>query len=137
MAPRDRLTGLSAVLALAAVAAGTGVARVRQRVEVSASFIVYILAGAFLGPASALVAAVVSEVAATRMIRTRWEAFVFNLVAGGFTALVAGTLIRDLAPHDHSAAFYLILGGLALGVLELTWVIIAPLYIAFDGYSDK
>ncbi len=137
VAPRESLTGLSVVLAIAAIASGLGVASVRQRVEVSASFIVYILAGAFLGPASAFVAAVISEVAATRMIRTRREAFVFNLVAGGFTALLAGTLLRDLAPHDHAAAFYLILGGLALAMLELTWLIIAPLYIAFDGYSER
>jgi putative nucleotidyltransferase with HDIG domain len=98
---------------------------------------VYILAGAFLGPASAFVAAVISEVAATRVIRTRREAFVFNLVAGGFTALLAGTLIRDLAPEHDTATFYLVLGGLALAMLELTWLIIAPFYIAFDGYSER
>ncbi len=137
VAPREHLSGLSAVLAIAAIAAGLGVARVRQRVEVSASFIVCILAGAFLGPASAFVAAVISEIAATRVIKTRREAFVFNLVAGGFTALLAGTLIRDLAPHHYQASLYLILGGLALAMLELTWSIIAPFYIAFDGYSDR
>ena len=135
VAPRDHLNGLSAVLAVAAVAAGLGVARVRQRVEVSASFLVYILAGAFLGPASAFVAAVVSEIAATRVIRTRREAFVINLVAAGFAALLAGTLIRALAPHDHTATFYLVLGGLALAMLELTWLILAPFTIALDGYS--
>jgi putative nucleotidyltransferase with HDIG domain len=125
------------VLGIAAIGAGLGVARVRQRVEVSASFIVCILAGAFIGPASAFVAAVISEVAATRVVRTRREAFVFNLVAGGFTALLAGTLIRDFAPQHHAATFYLVLGGLALAMLELTWLIIAPFYIAFDGYSDR
>jgi putative nucleotidyltransferase with HDIG domain len=137
VAPEEQLTGLSAVLAIAAIGAGLGVARVRQRVEVSASFIVCILAGALLGPASAFVAAVISEVAATRVIRTRREAFVFNLAGGGFTALLAGTLIRELWPHHHMAGFYLILGALALGMLELSWLIIAPFYIAFDGYSER
>jgi putative nucleotidyltransferase with HDIG domain len=137
VAPDDHLTGLSIVLAVAAVAAGLGTARVAQGLNISAAFLVYILAGAFLGPASAFVSAVISEVAATRVLRTRREAFVFNLVAGGFTALLAGTLIRELAPHDHALDFYLILGGLALAMLELTWLIIAPFYIAFDGYSDK
>jgi putative nucleotidyltransferase with HDIG domain len=135
VAPNDHLNGLSAVLAVGAVAAGLGVAHVRTRVEVSASFIVYILAGAFLGPASAFVAAVISEIAATRVIRTRRQAFLFNLVAAGFAALLAGTLIRDLAPQDHSAGFYLVLGGLALAMLELTWLILAPFTIAYDGYS--
>jgi putative nucleotidyltransferase with HDIG domain len=134
---RDHVIGLSIVLAVAAIAAGLGVAEVRgQRVNVSASFLVYILAGAFLGPASAFAAAVTSEVAATRVHRTRRQAFVFNLVAAGVTALLAGTLIRDLAPADHSASFYLVLAGLALAMLALTWLIIAPFYIAFDGYSQ-
>jgi putative nucleotidyltransferase with HDIG domain len=31
--------------------------------------------------------------------------------------------------------FYLVLAALALAMLELTWVIIAPLYVALDGYS--
>ncbi len=124
------------MLAVAAVAAGLGVARVRQQVELSASFLVYILAAAFLGPASAFVAAVVSEIAATRIIRTRPQAFLNNLAAAGLTALLAGTLIRDLAPHDRSFGFYLVLAGLGLGVLALTWVILAPLSIALDGYSS-
>jgi putative nucleotidyltransferase with HDIG domain len=136
VAPDDRLTGLSVVLAAAAVAAGLGVAQVRQTVAVSASFLVYMLAGAFLGPASAFVAAVVSEVAATRVIRTRGPAFVFNIVAAGVAALLSGTLMRELAPPDHNVGFYLVFAGLALAVLELTWLIIAPLYIAYDGYSE-
>jgi putative nucleotidyltransferase with HDIG domain len=135
VAPHDHLTGLSIVLAFGAVAAGVGVAQVRYRVEVSASFLVYILAGAFLGPASAFVAAVISEVAATSVIRTRRQAFLFNLVAAGFAALLAGTLIHGFAPRVHTAGFYLFLAALALAMLELTWLIIAPLYIAFDGYS--
>ncbi|MGH2883282.1 MAG: hypothetical protein ACRDPA_11390, partial [Solirubrobacteraceae bacterium] len=136
VAPRDHLVGLSGVLAVAAVAAGLGVARVRQRVEVSASFLVYMLAAAFLGPASAFVSAVVSEAAATRRVRTRPQAFLFNLVAAGATSLLAGTLIRDLAPRHGTAGFYLVLGGLGLGVFVLSWGIVAPLYIAFDRYSE-
>jgi putative nucleotidyltransferase with HDIG domain len=133
--PNDHFNGLSIVLAFAAVAAGLGVVNVRPRVGVSASFLVYILAGAFLGPASAFCAAGISEIAATRVTTTRRHAFLFNLVAAGFAALLAGTLIRALTPHDHTAGFYLVIGALALGAFVLTWVIIAPLYIAYDGYS--
>jgi putative nucleotidyltransferase with HDIG domain len=126
------------VLAVGALAAGLGVAyvRERERISVSSSFIVYLLAGAFLGPTSAFVAAVISEVAASRVVPTRRQAFLFNLVAAGFAALLAATLIRDLAPHDDTIGFYLVLGGLALAMLELTWLIIAPFYILHDGYSD-
>ena len=110
--------------------------RERERISVSPSFIVYLLAGAFLGPTSAFVAAVISEVAATRVVPTRRQAFLFNLVAAGFAALLAATLIRDLAPHDDTIGFYLVLSGLALAMLELTWLIIAPFYILYDGYSE-
>jgi len=135
VASEDRVNGLSVVLAVAAVAAGLGVAHVRTRVEVSASFLVYILAGAFLGPTSAFVAAVISEVAATRVIPTRRHAFLFNLVAAGFAALLAATLIRDLAPQHHSARFYVVLAVLALAMLALTWLIVSTLSIAYDGYN--
>jgi putative nucleotidyltransferase with HDIG domain len=135
VAPNDHLNGLSIVLAIAAVGAGLGVARVVQLTNVSASFLVYILAGAFLGPASAFVAAVISEVAATRVLRTRRPAFLFNLVAAGVGALLGATLIRKLAPMDHGLGFYLVLAGLALAMLELTWLILAPFTIALDGYS--
>jgi putative nucleotidyltransferase with HDIG domain len=136
VAPHDQFAGLSIVLGVAAVAAGLGVARVHQRVEVSASFLVYILAAAFLGPASAFVSAVVSEAAATRRVPTRRQAFLFNLVAAGLTALLAGTLIRDLVPRGHAVGFYVVLAGLALGVFTLSWLILAPLYAAYDGYTE-
>ena len=135
VAPRDHVKGLSIVLAVAALVAGLGVMRVQHRVEVSAAFLVYILAGAFLGPASAFVAAVVSEVAATRVIPTRKRAFLFNLVSAGVAALLAGTLIQAIAPPEHATGFYLILGVLALGMLVLTWVIVAAFNVAYDGYS--
>ncbi len=135
VAPDDHLNGLSVVIAVAAVAAGLGVTRVRAQIEVSASFLVFMLAAAFLGPASAFVAAVLCEITATRVIRTRPRAFLNNLVAAGLTALLAGTLIRDLAPGGYNAGFYFVLGALALGVFELSWLILAPLTIAYDGYS--
>jgi putative nucleotidyltransferase with HDIG domain len=127
---------VSIVLAVAAVVAGLGVSQVRQRVHVSASFLVYILAGAFLGPASAFVAAIVSEVVSTRVSRTRPEVFLFNLVANGFAALLGGTLIRDLAPPAHRIGFYLVVAGLALAMLELTWFVLAGLDTLFEGYND-
>ena len=135
VAPHDHLTGLSIVLVVAAVAAGLGVASVRQRAEVSAAFLVIVLAAAFLGPASAFVAAVLAEIAATRVIRTRPQAFLNNLAVGGLTALLAGTLIRALAPVHHDAAFYLVLGALALGAFMFSWLSIASLSVASYGYT--
>jgi putative nucleotidyltransferase with HDIG domain len=136
VAPDDHVDGLSVVLALAAVAAGLGAARVRTRVAISASFLVYLLAGAFLGPGTAFALAVISEIAATQVLRTRRQAFLFNLVGNGIAALLGGTLMRALAPPGHSVGFYLVLAGLALVMLEFTWIVIAPFYVALDGYSE-
>jgi len=94
-----------------------------------------VLAAAFLGPASAFVAAVLAEIAATRVIRTRPQAFLNNLAVGGLTALLAGTLIRALAPVHHDAAFYLVLGALALGAFMFSWLSIASLSVASYGYT--
>jgi putative nucleotidyltransferase with HDIG domain len=133
--PDDHLSGLSIVLGVAAVAAGLGVSRVSQRLAVSASFLVYMLAAAFLGPASAFVSAALSEAVATARMDTRRQAFLFNLVGAGATALLAGTLIREIAPAGHPVGFYLVLAGLAIGVFAVTWLILAPLYTAYDGPS--
>ena len=66
---------------------------------VSASFIVVLLAAAFLGPTSACVAAVIAEVAATLRVKTRPYAFASNLLAAMLPALVAAGWSRRLAPE--------------------------------------
>jgi hypothetical protein len=62
---------LSIVLAIAAFVAGYTVVVVGGVSSVSASFIVVLLAAAFLGPTSACLAAVIAEVAATMRVKTR------------------------------------------------------------------
>jgi putative nucleotidyltransferase with HDIG domain len=136
VAHAEKFGGLSIVLAVAAVAAGLGVAQVRPHaVSISAAFLVVLLSAAFIGPAAAFVAAVLSELAATRVQPPRAKAFLFNLVAAAAPALIAGTIIRGVTPH-HGAGFYALLGVIGLAMLELTWVILAPLYTALDGPSE-
>ncbi|MGZ4418309.1 MAG: hypothetical protein ACXVRV_09045, partial [Gaiellaceae bacterium] len=66
----DRVNALSVVLGVAAVGAGLMVAGTRGGLSISAAFIVSVLAAAFLGPASAVAAALISEVAASLRLRT-------------------------------------------------------------------
>jgi putative nucleotidyltransferase with HDIG domain len=105
----DRLDALSALLGLAAVVAGILVVGGESgSLGVSASFIVYVLAAAFLGPASAAVAAAISELAASLRARTSWRTAVYNNLPGAVVpAVVAGVIIRSLAsqPADDFA-FY-------------------------------
>ncbi len=137
VASRERITGLSAVLAVAAVAAGLGVAQVRGReLAISAAFLVNLLAAAFLGPSSAFVAAVLCELVAALLSSTRVRAMLFNVVGSGVPALIAGTVLRNFSSHRDGVGYYVLLAASGLAMLELSWVIVAPLYTALDGPSD-
>src|ERR1700743_227860 len=73
-APADQVNGLTIVLGVGAVGAGVMVAGTRDALSVCASFIVYVLAGAFLGARSAMAAAVISELTAAIRLHTRVRA---------------------------------------------------------------
>src|SRR5438552_18135675 len=73
-APADRVGGLSVILGVAAIMAGWMVAGSRDGLSVSASFIVFVLAGVFLGARSAIVAAVLCELTAALRLNTRTRA---------------------------------------------------------------
>ncbi|MGP0053763.1 MAG: hypothetical protein ACLPZR_33675, partial [Solirubrobacteraceae bacterium] len=60
LSPADRVNGLSVIFGIAAVAAGILVVGESGGLSVSASFIVFVLAAAFLGPTSAAAAAVIA-----------------------------------------------------------------------------
>jgi putative nucleotidyltransferase with HDIG domain len=126
-AHHDRLNHLSIVLAIAAIAAGVMVAGTRGAPSVSASFIVTLLAAAFLGPASACVAAILSELAAAARLRTPPRTIVLiNLPASVVPAAAVALLIRALLtrPAD-TVAFYLVLALAALTAYALSFVIFA------------
>ena len=128
------MAALSVVLGVGAIGAGFAAVQVRGRTRISASFLVYMLAATFLGPASALIASVIGEVTSARAHPTRVQALLINILGNAAPALMVGTVIREVAPHDHhSAGFYLLLAALAFAALALSWVIVAPLHIAFDG----
>src|SRR5262249_50703140 len=69
-APADKVSGLTVILGVAALIAGAMVAGARDGLSVSASFLVCVLAAAFLGARSAMAAAVLSELTAALRLRT-------------------------------------------------------------------
>jgi putative nucleotidyltransferase with HDIG domain len=113
----EHVNSLSVILGIAAVAAGLTVTGERGGLGISASFIVILLAAAFLGPASAAAAAVVSELSAAARMRTAVRSVLFiNLPANVVPAILAALIIRGLvAQPTDSAEFYLAvaLAGLA------------------------
>jgi putative nucleotidyltransferase with HDIG domain len=111
---------LAGVLLLAAVIAGVLVVPLAGKAEVTASYLVVMLAAAFLGPASACGAAIVAELAATLWSRNKGRlGLASNLLAVMFPALLAGDLFRIVIPpgsHDSIGFYGVFVAG---GVLYL------------------
>ncbi len=136
-APRDRFGGLSLVLLVAAVAAGFGAVTIRGRTRISATFLVCMLAATFLGPASAFLTIVASELTIAWRHRVRPQNVAINLFGNGVFALTVATIFRAVAPHQsHTLAFYLTIALLALGGLAQSWLIVGSLASAFDQTSS-
>jgi putative nucleotidyltransferase with HDIG domain len=135
----DRINDLTVVLALGAVVAGIMVAGARDGLSVSASFLIYVLAGAFLGPRSAVTAAVVSELIASLRLRTRPRAVVLNnLPANVVPAAVAALVIRAISSHaGNSVTFYVAVGIGGLVAISLSYAIFVVLRRAFLPSLDQ
>jgi putative nucleotidyltransferase with HDIG domain len=119
----DHVGALSIILGAAAIGAGLLVVGERDGISVSASFIVIVLAAAFLGPLSAAAAAVIAELLATARLRTRWRSTLLsNVPVAVLSAVAAAVIIRTVASRQDTAAFYLAvaLGGLAAVLLSFT-----------------
>ncbi len=109
LSPPTHLETLSVILGVGAVGAGLLVAGEQGGLAVSASFLVFVLAAALLGPLSAVAAAVIAEAAAAATMKTHWRAVVFNnLPVAIVPAVVAAVLIQSMTskPAD-SVSFYL------------------------------
>ncbi len=131
-APHDRTGGLSVILGVAAVIAGVMAAGARDEPSISASFIVYVLAGAFLGARSAMAAAALSEVAAAITMNTRLRAVILNLPANVAPAAVAALVSHAIASEPtNTFRFYLSVGVASVLAITLSFVIVAVLRKSF------
>jgi putative nucleotidyltransferase with HDIG domain len=124
-APDDKISALTVILGVAAVGAGAMVAGARDGLSISASFIVNILAAAFLGARSAIATAVISELAAAVRLHTRPRAVLLcNLPASVIPAVVAAALISLIAGRpSHTFEFYFAVGVAAMVAITLSFVI--------------
>lgn len=133
----DRVNALTPILAAAAIVAGAMTSGRHGRVSVSSAFIVWLLAASFLGPLSAGLAAVLSELAAAAFHRTAVRSVVLvNLPAGVGPAVAGAFIIRLLAarPSD-TAIFYLVIAGAGVAMLVLSFVIYATIKRALSGQA--
>ena len=79
------------------------VAGARDGLSISASFIVYVLAGVFLGARSAMAAAVLSELTAALRLQTRWRAVVLNNLPASVIPAAAAALVTHAIAGSHAA----------------------------------
>jgi putative nucleotidyltransferase with HDIG domain len=125
ISPADRVDSLSVILGAAAVTAGFLVVGERGGLGVSASYIVQVLAAAFLGPASAAAVAVIAEIAANVRLQTSWRVMVCaNLPPAAIPAVIAAIIIRGLGGTPaNTVGFYLAVGLAGVISLILSFVI--------------
>ncbi len=128
-APADRVNGLSAILGVAAIIAGVMVVGARDEQSVSAAFIVFVLAGIFLGARSAIVAAVLSELISATLLKTRPQAVLLNnLPAGVIPAVVAALVSYAIAGSPaNTFTFYLAVAVASVLAITMSFAIVAIL----------
>jgi putative nucleotidyltransferase with HDIG domain len=124
----DRFNSLSVILGIAAIGAGLLVTGERGGLGISASFIVAMLAAALLGPMSAAAVALIAELTAALVMRTRSKAVLINMAPALLSAVGAALIIRALAgtPADD-ATFYLVVALAGAVSLVLSFVVFSAL----------
>ncbi|MEO8966210.1 MAG: HD domain-containing phosphohydrolase [Solirubrobacteraceae bacterium] len=103
--------------------------------SISAGFIVAVLAAAFLGPRSAAAAALVTELAAAVMLKTKARSVVLSNVPGAMApSILAGVIVHALSPVPaNHAGFYLAVALAAVADFCLSTLMFATLGRAVAG----
>jgi putative nucleotidyltransferase with HDIG domain len=122
----DRIDSLSVILGIAAVFAGLLAVGESGGLGVSASFIVFVLAAALLGPLSAALAAVVAEVFASVRSKTSWRRVLHNLPPAVVPAVAAAVIVRTLVhvpQQEDTPRFYVAVAVAGVVALVLSFIV--------------
>ncbi len=135
----DRVGDLSVVLGIAAVIAGWMVAGESEGLSVSGSFIVFVLAAAFLGARSAIAAALLSELTAAIRLRTRPRTVVLgNLPPALIPAAVAAAVTNAITGGStHHFSLYIAVGVSSFVAISLSFLIFAAFRRVFLPSLDQ
>ncbi len=134
--PHEELTAwLTLILAAGAIASVYSASNWEGAVDISAAFICFMLAVAFVGPLGAFLIPVVAEVVTWSLRRYRLVALPVNLAATAVPSLVAALAFDALAgaPLTESAHDIAVLGAVAVGFLALNFVMLTALVVLVDG----
>ena len=144
-APANLLDGLTFVLGACAIAGVLGGANWEGDVEVSAAFVCFMLAAAFLGPAPAFAIVIVTEIVAWIVLGRGWikrpyrtrilPINIASLAAPGLLAALAFDALAgkmDGSPGDLAA-----LAVVEIGFLALNFVLLGSLVSLVDGHDMR
>jgi putative nucleotidyltransferase with HDIG domain len=140
-APQNLLDGLTFVLAACALAGVLGAANWEGAVEVSASFVCFMLAAVFLGPAAVFAIVVVTEIGAWIVLGRGWikrpyrtQVLPINFASIAVPALLAALAFDALAGKmDGSPSDLVALAVVEIGFLALNFVLLRTLISLLDG----
>ena len=138
IAPRgEPFSLLTAVLAACAVASMLGASRWDSSVEISAAFVCFMLAVAFVGPLGAFMVAAASELGACAIRRSRAVVLPINIAGSAVPALIAAIAFHGLTGGqlDGSSSDIAALGLVAVGFLAMNFVLLRTLAVLVDGGS--
>jgi putative nucleotidyltransferase with HDIG domain len=136
LAPRDGFySPLTAVLAVCAVASVLGASDWEGTLQISAAFVCYMLAVAFVGPLGAFAVAMTAELGSWAIQRFRLVALPVNLAAAAVPSLLAGIAFHALAGgrQDGSLGDLAALAVVGVGFLALNFALLSSLAVLVDG----
>jgi len=126
---------LTLVLALCATASVLLASAWEGTIDISAAFVCFMLAVAFVGPVGAFVIPVAAELVMWSVRRYRLVALPINLAATAVPSLLAALAFETLAgePLDGTAVDIAVLGLVAVGFLVLNFAMLNSLVVLLDG----
>ena len=136
VSPKDELLEpLTLVLAAAAIASVLTASNWEGAIDISAAFVVFMLAVAFVGPVGAFTIAVVAEVVMWCVRRYRLTVLPINLAATAVPAMLAALAFDAIAgePLGGDAVDVAALGLVAVGFLAMNFIVLTTLIALLDG----
>ena len=131
----DPLSPLTFVLAAGAVVSVLGASKWEGSLQISAAFVCFMLAVAFVGPAGAFAVALAAEVGTWAIQRYRLVALPVNLAAAAIPTLFAGIAFELLVgvPLESRVADIAVLGLVGVGLIALNFLLLRSLAVLVDG----
>jgi putative nucleotidyltransferase with HDIG domain len=136
ISPADELAEpLTPILAACAVASILSASNWEGAIDISAAFVCFMLAVAFVGPVGAFTIPVVAEVVAWSVSRYRLVVLPVNIAATAVPALIAALAFDYIAgePLDGTAHDIAVLAIVAIGFLALNFALLTSLIALVDG----